>query len=391
MYALIVTVFIDTIGFGIVLPLLPLYAQDIGASPELVTLVAASFTCGQALFGPFWGWLSDRIGRKKVLIITVFGTACAYILLAFTTKLWVLFLVRFFGGAMAANMGVANALVADITSPQDRTKNLAKLSSAAGLGFVAGPAIGGLLAGFEFRGSVFLLPYLVAALFSFVALFLVLKIVKDVSPIENKIERESTTILNSWKNVLTNSQTRLLLFLMLAPPFVFAGIEVIIVLWSERLWGWGPIENGYFYAWMGASHVLIQWFLIGPLAKLLGERMLVTLGALSLCVGAVCMPLASAEFQLYIAAALMILGTASSSAALSSLLSIHADSQNRGSVLGLGQAFAGMGRIGGPALSGVVFVLLGVDWPFYFGALVMVFMCFASRLILVRRATELCD
>ena len=170
MYALIFTVFVDTVGFGIVLPLLPLYAQAFGASPELVTLVAVSFTMGQALFGPFWGWMSDRLGRKPVLLLTISGTLCAYVLLAFTSSLMMLFLVRFIGGAMAANMGVANALVADVTTPEDRTRNIARLSAAAGLGFVAGPAIGGILAGVELGRSPFFLPYLTAAIFSACAL-----------------------------------------------------------------------------------------------------------------------------------------------------------------------------------------------------------------------------
>ena len=157
MYALIFTVFVDTVGFGIVLPLLPLYAQKFGASPELVTLVPLA-SAGQALFGPFWGWLSDRVGRKPVLLITITGTLGAYLLLAFSSSLLMLFLVRFLGGAMAANMSVAHALVADISRAEDRTRDIARLSGAAGLGFVAGPAIGGLLAGIDVGASVFLLP-----------------------------------------------------------------------------------------------------------------------------------------------------------------------------------------------------------------------------------------
>jgi len=388
LYALIVTVFVDTVGFGIVLPLLPLYAQKFGASAELVTLVAVSFTMGQAMFGPFWGWMSDRMGRKPVLIITISGTLFAYILLAFTTALWMLFLVRFLGGAMAANMSVANALVADVTNAEDRTKNIARLSGAAGLGFVAGPAIGGLLAGVDVGNSPFFLPYLTAAVFSAIALGLAFALITEtVSPAQKSAARVRRG-LRDWLNALSQSQTRLLLCLMFAPPFVFAGIEVVIVLWSERAWGWGPQDNGYFYAWMGACHVVLQWMLIGPLANWFGERLLITLGAISLSAGVVLMPLAQIEAVLYLAAFLMILGTSACTSSLSSLLSQYAEPSSRGGVLGLGQAFAGTGRIVGPALAGVVFASIGIDWPFFFGAVVMLVMAASSLWIPVKRAVE---
>lgn len=389
MYALIFTVFVDTVGFGIVLPLLPLYAQEFGASPELVTLVAVSFTLGQALFGPFWGWLSDRLGRKPVLLITITGTLCAYVLLAFSSSLLMLFVVRFLGGAMAANMSVAHALVADITRAEDRTRNIARLSGAAGLGFVAGPAIGGLLAGVDAGGSAFLLPYLTAALFSAIALVLAIILIRETVTPEQKVKARVSRGFGAWRAALAHGQTRLLLFLMFAPPFVFAGIEVIIVLWSERAWGWGPQQNGYFYAWMGACHVVLQWVVIGPLARCIGERSLITMGAISLGAGVLLMPLSTHPSMLYAAAFLMILGTSGCASSLSSLLSQYADPASRGGVLGLGQAFAGTGRIIGPALAGVIFASVGINWPFFFGAIAMAIMAAGSLFIAVRRASEI--
>ncbi len=389
MYALIFTVFVDTVGFGIVLPLLPLYAQKFGATPEIVTLVAVSFTLGQAVFGPFWGWLSDHLGRKPVLLITITGTLCAYVLLAFSTSLMMLFVVRFLAGAMAANMSVAHALVADITRAEDRTRNIARLSGAAGLGFVAGPAIGGLLAGVDVGGSVFLMPYLTAAVFSAVALGLAVNLIRESVTPDRKAQARVSSGFGAWRSALAHAQTRLLLLLMLAPPFVFAGIEVIIVLWSESAWGWGPQQNGYFYAWMGACHVILQWLLIGPLARWIGERALITLGSLSLGLGVLMMPLAEDPSLLYVAAFLMILGTSGCASPLSSLLSQYANPANRGSILGLGQAFAGSGRIVGPALAGVVFASIGINWPFYFGAAAMVIMALGSRFILAKRASDI--
>ncbi|CAN0160649.1 unnamed protein product, partial [Discosporangium mesarthrocarpum] len=388
-YALIFTVFVDMVGFGIVLPLLPLYAQKYGASPEIVTLVAVSYTLAQSIFGPFWGWLSDRIGRKPVLLLTIGGTFCAYFLLAFSSTLWMLFVARFFGGAMAANMSVTQALIADVTTPEERTRAIARLSGAGGLGFIAGPAIGGLLGGSDPANPDFLSPYLAAAAFSAVAFVLAIILIRETVSAEQKSRARTTPGLRNWGVVFARPQMRLVLCLMFCTPFVFAGVEVIIVLWSERIWGWGPHQNGLFYAWMGLCHVVLQWFVIGRLAIRFGERTLVTAGAVSLGLGVLWLPIASVEPELFLGAFLMIFGMSATNAALSSILSQYADPDSRGSVLGVGQAFGGIGRIGGPALAGVAFAALGVHWPFYVGAIVMVGMAVLSRFIAVHRAADI--
>jgi MFS transporter, DHA1 family, tetracycline resistance protein len=206
---------------------------------------------------------------------------------------------------------------------------------------------------------------------------------------EQKIRARQPAGLNRWISVFANPQTRLVLCLMFCTPFVFAGVEVIIVLWSERVWGWGPHQNGWFYAWMGLCHMVLQWFVIGRLAARIGERALVTAGAVSLGAGVLWLPLASSEVELYLGAVLMIFGTSSNASALSSLLSQYADADSRGRVLGIGQSFGGAGRIGGPALAGVAFAALGVHWPFYAGAIAMVIMAVFSRRIAVRGASDL--
>ena len=147
MPALLLPVFVDLIGFGIVLPLQPFYAQAYGASPGTVTLVAASYTAMQFVFAPLWGRLSDRVGRKPVLLATSAGACIGYLALAHTDSLLGLFLARAFGGAMAGNIGVAHAYMAELVGPDRRARAMGRVGAAAGLGFVAGPAIGGLLSG----------------------------------------------------------------------------------------------------------------------------------------------------------------------------------------------------------------------------------------------------
>jgi MFS transporter, DHA1 family, tetracycline resistance protein len=370
------TVFIDLVGFGIVLPLQPFYAQKFGAAPEIITLVAASFTLTQFMFAPVWGRLSDRIGRRPVLLITIFGTFIGYLWLAFTDSLIMLFAARAFGGAMAANIGVAHAYVADITSPEDRSRGMGRIGAAAGLGFVAGPAIGGLLAGPDPVNPDFQFPFLAAAAFSAAAFVLSVFFLRETL---DRQARNAAAALNGSRiaaliDALSRPNMGVLLLLVMMTPFVFSGIETILAIWTEHVLAWGPEQNGYMYAYMGVVAVLVQGLLIGPLTRAFGEKHLIGGGAFTVFLGTLWLPWGVGYASIMGALGLIVAGVCMCGPSLSSLISQHAASHERGRILGVSQSSAGLGRILGPALSGTAFAGLGADSPFYIGAIVMIVM-----------------
>lgn len=388
MLVLFFTVFIDLVGFGIVLPLQPFYAQKFGAAPDVITLVAASFTLTQFLFAPVWGRLSDRIGRRPVLLITIFGTFVGYLWLALTDSLIMLFAARAFGGAMAANVGVAHAYVADVTNPEDRSRGMGRIGAAAGLGFVMGPAIGGLLAGPDPINPDFRFPFLAAAAFSAAAFILAIFFLRET--VDHKARAAAAKLNGSRVAALMDAVSRpnigLLLVLVMMTPFVFSGVETILAIWTEHALAWGPEQNGYLYAFMGLVAVVVQGLLIGPLTRKFGEKRLIGGGAVAVFLGTLWLPWGTGFADIMGALGLIVTGVCMCGPSLSSLISRHAAVHERGRLLGVSQSSAGLGRIMGPALSGTAFTALGADSPFYIGAVVMILMLVLSfRISLTNR------
>jgi DHA1 family tetracycline resistance protein-like MFS transporter len=372
--ALFLTVFVDLVGFGIVIPLLPFYAERFGAAPHVVTLMVASYTFTQFLFAPVWGRLSDRMGRRPIILITVFGTMVGYVWLALTDSLLMLFLARAFTGAMAANVAVIHAYVADVTPVEHRARGMGRMGAASGLGFVTGPAIGGLLAGADPVNPNFQLPFIIAALLSAAAFLLGLATVRESVTPEARREaarQPRKDRLTRFLEALSRPQLGLLFALMAMTPFVFSGVESTFVMWSERALGWGPEQNGYLYTYMGVVAVTVQGLLVGPLNRHLGERRMILAGALLVAAGVVALPFATGYPGLCVAFGLIVLGVCITNPSINSLISQYAGAGERGSLLGVAQSCSGLARIAGPIWGGVAFVTLGRDWPFFTGAVVM--------------------
>ena len=370
MPALLLTVFVDLIGFGIVLPLQPFYAQAFGASPGVVTLVAASYTAAQFAFAPVWGRVSDRIGRKPVLLATSLGSCLGYVWLAHTDSLEGLFLARAFGGIMAGNIGVAHAYVADIVPAERRAGAMGRIGAAAGLGFVVGPAIGGLLAGSDPQKADFASPFLFAAAIAALAFLLTAILLRESAGGALLARARAHAGSRVWRRV-RQAQIAPLLLLIFSSPFVFAGIETVFALWSEARFGWGPTRNGYMYAFMGAVAVLVQGLAVGPITRRAGERRTVAAGTILTMTGCLAMPAAGGMAGVMLGLGLIVAGVSVCGPSLSSLISQRARPHERGMLLGISQSSAGLGRILGPALSGSIFAGLGHDWPFLLGGAVM--------------------
>jgi DHA1 family tetracycline resistance protein-like MFS transporter len=372
--AIFLTVFVDLVGFGIIVPLLPFYAEHFHASVETVTLLMAIYSLMQFFSAPLWGALSDRHGRKPVLLVSLLGIGLSYLWLAFAHSLWALFAARALAGIMAGNIAAAQAYIADVTPPEKRAQGMGLIGAAFGLGFILGPAIGGLLGGADPAAPRFVGPGLAAAGLSFLALlFAVVALKESLDPAHRAAAAGQRPLsrISVLAAGLRDPQLRLTVILLFLVTFVFAGMESTFALWSERAFGWGPAQNGYVFAYTGILAALVQGGLIRRLAKRFGESHLVLQGAVALGLGLLAIPFVHSLVPLLVAMALLAYGAGVSNPALSSLISLRSPDEARGATLGISQAATSLARILGPTLAGLAFGSFGRNGPFLAGALVM--------------------
>jgi DHA1 family tetracycline resistance protein-like MFS transporter len=380
MTALFLIVLVDLIGFGIIIPLLPFFAEHFGATPFQVGLVMASYSASQLVAAPVWGRISDRVGRRPVLLLTLAGMAAGSALLAVTDSLAMLFAVRVTTGFMAGNISTAFAYVADITRPETRARGMGIVGAAFGLGFIAGPAIGGLLAGADPAAADYRTPALAAATLSALAFALTWLRLPESLPPEARAARPEGArgFAKPWTDALARPRLGGLVGLMFLTTFVFAGMESTFAIWSRRQFGWGPEQNGYLFAFVGLLSAAIQGGAIGRLAARFGERRLVTAGAILLALGLGALPFIREVPALVVAMTLAGTGFSLLTPALNSLISLEAADGERGGIMGLARSSATLARVVGPACAGATFGALGPDAPYVAGAALMVLLAWLA-------------
>jgi DHA1 family tetracycline resistance protein-like MFS transporter len=361
------TVFIDLMGFGLVIPILPTYAQQLHASDFMVGLLIASYSIMQFLFTPFWGRLSDRIGRRPVLLISLAASFAGYLIWGFSTSLIWLFASRIVAGFGNANIAVAQAYIADITTKENRARGMGMVGAAFGLGFVLGPALGCLLVqnGLGFVGFV-------AAGFSLVDLiltFFLLPEPKDRGTFGN--DRFGLGIDFYIKNV-TSEKLRISFLIFFISTFAFANMEATLVLLTSKLYNWGPKENGLLFVYIGILIVIVQGGMIRQLTKKYSEKKLITVGSFLVAAGLLLTPVTNSWMVLALAMTLLSIGSGINNPCNQSIISKLAPEETVGGVLGLGQSVSTLGRIFGPIVGCALFEKLGYLSPYIAGGLCMI-------------------
>lgn len=368
--------FVDLVGFGLLIPLLPFIVERTGAGPEVITIVLGLYSLAQFVAAPIWGRLSDNWGRKPVLILTSYGLALSYVIVAFSgDNLWLLILSRIVGGAMAGNIGAAQAYMADITTPATRAKGMGLLGAAFGLGFIFGPAIGGLLGGNDVATANFFLPSLVSAGITVAAALAAQVILKESLSPETRAKLAAQKKLSFREKIHIGLGRGTLIMLTLSGFLIvtaWAQFETIFALWADAKLSYGPRDIGLLLTFIGVIGVVVQGGAIGKLTKKFGERKLVLTALGLLLIGYVVLSFAFDLTTTLIACAILSVGSGLFNPSISSLVSQQAADTERGAVMGAYQSATSLSRIVGPSFSGVVFASLGAVAPFIVAAALVV-------------------
>ena len=370
---LFLTVFVDLVGFGIVLPLLPFYADRFGASGLQIGVLVFSYSAAQLLFAPIWGRLSDRYGRRPILIVGLIGSAISYVIFAYAGSILALLLSRIMAGVGGANIPVAQAYIADITPPEKRAGGMGLIGAAFGLGFIFGPAIGGLLAPIAPEA-----PGLAAAALCAVNAGLAFFFLPESLSVAERGRRFVRRAIEAADAPSRLEQVRILLrdravvqILVLSFLFTaaFSSMHPVFPLFVEDRLGLGERGVGWLFTFLGTVSAIMQGGVVRALAPRIGELGLVRLCAIPFAVGLLLIGLAQSLWVILLGLTLLAVGFGGTLPSLVSLLSQAVPDDVQGGSLGVGQSVTAASRIFGPLLGGVMWDLAGPTSPFVAGSL----------------------
>lgn len=363
------TIFIDLIGFGMIIPLNPYLGAKFGATSTQVGMLMSIYSLMQFLFSPLWGRLSDRIGRRPVLLVSLLGGAVSYVLFAFATQLWMLFVSRALAGIFAANISTAMAYIADVTSKEERSKGMGLIGAAFGLGFIFGPVFGGVLGeignhlGSEppFGISFSAMGAAAICLINFLVATRTLK--ESLKPeFRNMAQRGSRFKL--MQKYVKRPVLPLLMLIFFLSGLSMAHMESTLFLFVKDEWGWALRAASMAFAYIGVVMVFTQGYLIRKLMPKFGERKVLVVGLTLACVGLCTTGLTVGIYSLALSQTFLALGVGMVNPSTLGSISLLVPVDEQGEAMGVNQSFAALARILGPALGGFYYGHLGHRSPF---------------------------
>jgi DHA1 family tetracycline resistance protein-like MFS transporter len=376
---LFLTVFLDLLGFGLVIPFLPGLARDLGASNFVATMPGAAYSLMQFLFIPVWGRLSDRVGRRPVLLWSIAASAVGMAMLGVGHTLVWLFVARLWSGIATANIAVAQAYIADVTTPATRARGMGMIGMAFGLGFIFGPAVGGILSRVAvpgLAGHVGALPALVASALSVINLLLALRTLPESLPKESRgrsVRRAIPLDLAAFRAAVHVPGVGVAVALNFIVILWFSGMEQTFRLFTDDVFGMSAAGTGAIFTVVGVVGAGVQGGLVGRLVRRFGEARLIVAGVVLLAVafallGASPIFGAGAVAGLYVASILLALGNGLTQPSLPAYVSKRAGAADQGLALGTLQSASALGRVVGPALGGVLYSTINSSAPYTVGA-----------------------
>ena len=380
MPVLFLTVVIDLIGFGIIIPIMPFLAPLLGGNDFDIAMMIAIYSIFAGLCGPFWGKLSDRFGRKPIILTCLAGTAISYVMLAFSTTLVMVYVSRAFCGFMAGNFGVASAMIADITTPENRAKGMGLIGAAFGLGMVVGPFLGGVLAGDEIN---FMRPALAAGSLSLLAMLAGSLILKESLTKEKRIELAANNKKAPKQSLLAmvkSTGNTLLVSQYILHNTCVSMVGFLFPLMVRDQLGWGPKEIGIVFGIQGVFMALLQATVIGRASQRFGELRCLLFGVSLMLTGLICFVILAQGATLIVTSMfLTITGATFCTPMLNSLTSKRTPPHLRGRMLGTTSSMSAWGRVCAPLIGGAILSLAGFSMAWLAG--VMVALVFLSWVI----------
>jgi MFS transporter, DHA1 family, tetracycline resistance protein len=343
-------VFFDLVAFGIVIPILPYYSQTFGATAFDLGWLMAIYSITQFLFAPVWGGLSDRVGRRPILLLTVLGGASCMVATALAGTFWILFFSRMLAGVFGANISTAAAYISDITPPEERARGMGIIGAGYGLGFILGPAIGGILSVYGYS-----VPILAAAALGFLNFLFAFFILEESLRQPRRAESGRKFSLDGMRLAFARNSTAIPIGLFFLSTLAFTQLEVVFGLFVLGKFGFSARDAGWLLAGMGLVSAILQGGLIGRLAKRFGEKNLLLAGFLFFCLslaGSALSPTV-ALFSLFLFG--VAVGSGLVNPSLSSLVSKGAPEEIRGAIMGIYHSAGSLARVAGPPVAGLLF------------------------------------